>query len=160
MAALISTSLDTKGQALMLRRASSRRSARRLPLPALRARLLTLRRRDSAVVIGVLRIEPCEHQPLELLLSDRRRRREQLLDDAPHHPCAPTATAIIVASALRRLELCQRLIGFGACHRAVVIAVDHLEHHVRALLRFRAKSDRAVPIRHRRREPAPAPERQ
>ena len=72
---------------------------RRLSLSALTlahlARLLTLGRRQNAIVVEVLCIETCERLRLELLQSERRAVPKRLVDHSLHP--AP-ASAIVAAT--------------------------------------------------------------
>ena len=81
-----------------------------------------------------------------MLERQRLRRAERLID----HPLHATRAAPAIVVAAGRLELGDGFISFGLGDRAILVGVEHLEHHVGALLRLRP---RLVALR----EPAATP---
>jgi hypothetical protein len=96
---------------------------------ALGAKLLPFGCGHHPVMVEVHRIEALKHLCFELLERDRLGITKGPFDHALDAACAAST----------RGELCRRLLGFLAGEDAVVIGVDHLEQHLRALLDLRTR---------------------
>lgn len=97
------------------------------------AGLLAFGSSDGAVMVEISGVELSQRLSLELCLCQRLGRRKGSVDHSLHAASAP---ARIVAATAHRLELGESSLRLGFRDHAVMIGVDHLEHHVRALLRL------------------------